>query len=63
MVTLSSYSSYDDVEHLSIFQIALQFTWENGRLPFLEVFTDENNVPLVQSGDSYMLKPNMRHNF
>ena len=62
MATLSYYSSYDDVKHLCIFQIALQFIWENGRLPFLEVFTDEN-VPLVQSGDSYMLKPNMRHNF
>ena len=62
MATLSSYSSYDDVEHLCIFQIALQFIWENGRLSFLEVFTDEN-VPLVQSRDSYMLKPNMRHNF
>jgi len=61
MATLSSYSSYDDVEHLRIFQIVLQFIWENGRLPFLEVFTDEN-VPLVQSGDSYMLKPNVRRN-
>ena len=49
MGTLSSYSSYDDVEHLCIFQLVLQFIWENGLLPFLEVFTDEN-VPLVQSG-------------
>ena len=62
MATLSYYSSYDDVKHLCIFQIALQFIWENGRLPFLEVFTDEN-VPLVQSGDSYMLKANVRRNF
>ena len=48
MATLSFYSSFDNVEHLCIFQIVLQFIWENGRLPFLEAFTEEN-VPLVKT--------------